>query len=341
MTPKALQRLSAIDIERGPLQLKRLLQDSLFYPASDIDGELIKYCNLHFSQLGICSFVYVDYNTGEDRLLDHLNEFCGYHLFAHRRLTPSDIGADIQMTIPDYIDSEEYYRYHKDWNPFAHWAVLERNKEYGEQHGPKRFSLLFLGAEGVSAYCGLYLRNDIVPKGIALIQPGHCFGMNWTNFFDWDAPLARTAKRGKSLPEYFFYGGLCLNGYDDCPWPGYNQIDRVNHYYSNTPDSAVTVWKGRIVKLKVYDGKRDSNYGVTLQVQDNAKTLPHNCNHVYVKYNRNRYEAAIGTYQRSDTLRGENTIKDLIIRNHWDAGQTFLCEMVVDIDGSHLYSILF
>ena len=340
MTINALLKLSVSKIEQGSLPLKELLLDSLFYPASDIDGELIRYCNTHFSQLGICSFVYVDYYTGEERLLEHLNGFRGYHLLAHRRLSPGDVGADKPMEIPEFIDPEEYCRYQKDWKPFAHWAVLERDDEFGEEHGPKRFSLLFLGAEGVAAYAGLYLANKITPKGIAIIQPGHGFGLNWTNFFDWDAPLARTVKRGDSLPEYFFYGGLCRDGYNDCPWPGYKQMDRVDNYYSPTLDSSMTVWKGCIIKLKVYDGKRDDNYGVTLQVLDNAKTLPHCCNHVYVNYNGNCFEAAIGTYQRGNTLRGEKTIKGLISHNHWEAGQSFLCELIVGMDGSHFYSVL-
>ena len=73
----SLQKLTVHAIEKGPFPLKELLKDSLFYPACDIDVELIRYCNMHFSQLRICSFVYVDYSTGEKRLLEHLNEFRG------------------------------------------------------------------------------------------------------------------------------------------------------------------------------------------------------------------------------------------------------------------------
>lgn len=203
MKQKTLQKLTFNDIELGTFPLKQLLEESLYYPACDIDGEIIRYCNLHFSQLGICSFVYVDYSTGEKRLLEHLNVFLGYHLFAHRALKFGDVGADKQMKMPDYIDPEEYGRYQRDWKPFAHWAVLERDEEYGEEHGPKRFSLLFLGAEGVAAYAGLYLTNKITPKGIAIIQPGHGFGLNWTDFFDWNAPLARTVRSGNSMPDFF------------------------------------------------------------------------------------------------------------------------------------------
>lgn len=338
MNITTLKKLKVYDIERGPFALKELLKDSLFYPACDIDGELIRYCNMHFSHLGICSFVYVDYHTGEERLLENLNGFLGYHLFAHRVLHPADIGADKQMKMPDYINPEEYNRYQTDWKPFAHWAVLERDGEYGEEHGPKRFSLLFLGAEGVAAYAGLYLANKITPKGIAIIQPGHAFGFNWTNFFDWNAPLARTVRSGKSMPEYFFYGGLTYQ-YNVCPWPGYQQIDRVDHYYPTVFDSALTVWKGNMVALKVYDGNRDDNFGITLQIVNNARTLPHFCDQVFVEYQGHCYEATIGAYRNGDTLRGAKTIKELIIRNNWLPGQTFLCHFE-DQGGIHVYRIV-
>ena len=243
MTVSELLGFSISKIEHGVFPLTSLLQESLFYPACDIDGELIRYCNLHYSNLRICSFVYVDYLTGEGRLVENLDRFQGYHLVAHRRLSPSDVGADKHIPLPDYIDSEEYFRYQGDWKPFAHWGVLERDDEYDESHGPERFSLLFLGAEGVAASSGLYLANKIVPKAIALIQPGHAFGGNWTNFFNWDAPLARTVCKGTSMPEYLFFGGLGLRFYDNCPWPEYKMIDMIDHYYPSCFDSALTVWK--------------------------------------------------------------------------------------------------
>ncbi len=243
MTVSELLGFSISKIEHGVFPLTSLLQESLFYPACDIDGELIRYCNLHHSNLRICSFVYADYFTGEDRLVENLDRFRGYHLVAHRQLAPCDVGADKHIPLPDSIDREEYLRYKGDWKPFAHWGVLERDDEYDKSHGPDRFSLLFLGAEGVAAYSGLYLANKITPKAIALIQPGHAFGGNWTNFFDWDAPLARTVRGGNAMPEYFFLGGLGSQSYNNCPWPGYIIIDMVNHYYFRNIDSALTVWR--------------------------------------------------------------------------------------------------
>ena len=70
--------------------------------------------------------------------------------------------------------------------------------------------------------------------------------------------LLPDSQERKVPPEFFFYGGLGFHGYNDCPWHGYHRIDRVDHYYPTVFDSALTVWRGNIISLKVYDGGRES-----------------------------------------------------------------------------------
>lgn len=88
---KRLLDLSTESIKFGGIPLRNLLADSLYYPACDIDGGVVKYCNEHFDEMGICSYVYADYATGEDRLEEYLDGFRGYSLLAARTLRPSDI----------------------------------------------------------------------------------------------------------------------------------------------------------------------------------------------------------------------------------------------------------
>ena len=236
-----LLKITIDGIKRRFFPLNDLLKDSFYYPACDIDGGVVKYCNEHFDEMGICSYVYVDYTTGKDRLEEHLDGFRGYHLLATRRLTPKDIGADKPLQMLDGISPQDYLRWRNDWKPFARWAVFERDFGFGEEHGPKRFSLLYLGAEGAAAYSGLYLANSITPKAMAIIQPGTGFGFNWTDFREPEAPLAKTVRMGATMPEYFFYGGYGDFPYDDFKWPGYEMIDRITPYYP-TIKGSVTVW---------------------------------------------------------------------------------------------------
>ena len=340
MTLSSLLSLSANTIEQGLFPLKVLLRDSLYYPSCGIDGEVIRYCNIHYNILQICSYVYVDYGIKENMLMNHLDEFLGYHLFATRALSKEDLGADHKLQIPEYINTEDYYMFQKEWEAFGTWAVYERDEEFGNNHGPRRFSLLYLGAEGVAAYSGLYLANDIIPKAMAIIQPGTAFGFNWTDFRDWDGPLARTVRMGKSMPQFFFNGGYANSAFD-FHWPGYEQIDFINHYYHNLSDGAVSVWQGIIVSLKVYNGQRAENFGNTLHILDNPRTLPHDsAERVFVEYHGQRYEATIGSYKAGDTLRGAITIKELILQNNWQPGARLLAKFFIGNDGAHVYRII-
>lgn len=341
MRLQSLLKLSPNQIQNGTFPLKSLLKDSLYYPSCDIDGELIRYCNMHFNRLGISSYVYADYASGRDRLMANLDTFRGYHLIATRELSPDDVEANKVLRMPKGIDREDYHRYQGLWQPFGQWSVFERNKGFGEHHGPRRFSLLYLGAEGVAAYSGLYLNNNITPKAIAIIQPGHGFGGNWTDFTALDGSLSRTMLMGKSMPEFFFYGGLTVDGYNNLPWPGYELIDRVVPYYPSFSDSSMTVWQGNVIFLKVYNGRRESNYGISLQVMDNPRTRSHKyVNQVFVESLGHNYEAAIGTYRCGDTLRGAETIRDLIIRNNWRPGDTLLCSFISYGD-IHIYRLFY
>jgi len=241
-----LLALSINDIESGQLPLRDLLVDSLYYPACDIDGGVVKYCNEHFDEMEICSYVYADYATGEDRLEEYLDGFRGYSLLAARTLRPSDIGADKPLMKPDGIDPKEYLRYRQNWRHFAKWTVFERDPEFGKEHGPQRFSLLYLGAEGAAAYSGLYLANKITPKAMAVIQPGTGFGLNWTDFTNPEAPLAKTVMMSDVMPEYFFYGGHGDSSYKDFAWPGYNMIGMITNYYPKA-EGSVTIWRHDIL----------------------------------------------------------------------------------------------
>jgi len=71
------------------------------------------------------------------------------------------------------------------WNkkkPYCFWSIFQRGINVPSIHGPPRFSLLYLCADGVAAFQALYYANSASPKAVAVIQPGTAFGGNWTDF---------------------------------------------------------------------------------------------------------------------------------------------------------------
>ena len=61
---------------------------------------------------------------------------------------------------------------------------------------------------GAQAFNTLYVGNKLRPCAVAVIQPGHAFGRNWTDFTDSQAVLARVVMGNPAgVPDYYIYGG--------------------------------------------------------------------------------------------------------------------------------------
>lgn len=172
------------------LPLLDLLRDSLFYPASGVDGSPIRHANV----LGVNSFVYVDTSfdkTTFDRLIkDH--PIRGYHIYGIRELQQSDLIPDgwspqipkeLLQTLDRYVEAMKI----SGANPssaFARWIIFERDENLTDEHGPSSLSLLYIRGEGIATYQALYIEQKILPKIFAIIRPGTSFGGNFSNFYE-------------------------------------------------------------------------------------------------------------------------------------------------------------
>ncbi len=221
--PVWLAHLNPVELEASGFPLNEALQYSLYYPAAGFDGRPVQF-------LGgfIHSFIYVDYGN-EERTVDAEVQtlgFKGYHLAGSKRLSeralaPSgwhpQVPPQFQNQMRSFTErqAQEFVR-----SPFATWYIFDRDECMDENHGPRRFSLVYLCADGVAAYQALYWQNHTAPKVLAIIQPGNGFGGNYTDFKDPDGFFAWTVLRGKghSIPEYLVCGGLLLD-HTQAFWP--------------------------------------------------------------------------------------------------------------------------
>jgi len=243
--PSWLANLTNHEIMTGEFPLNNILQDSLYYPASEFDASPIR----HFSG-SFLSFIYVDYSTRRHDLLNQLetNGFIGYQILGQRSVlekelkpigTPTTpvVKNDLYKKVPDGIINNE---------PFCEWIVFERNSGFDDSHGPLRFSLIYLVADGVAAYTALYTSNKKVPKGIAIIQPGsdggYLGGGNYTNFKAPDKIFSKYVHENPAgMPRYLLYGG---NGgrefYRDVCWPEYS---KHIGFVDKPPRGNIGVWE--------------------------------------------------------------------------------------------------
>jgi len=223
-TPGWLEKTTLDRILDGPFPFREILQDSLYYPACGYDGDPVRYLAGN-----IYSFVYADYSISRQELLDDLENsgFRGYTMMGLRSINYKELVPDgWQVTRPRSVDGDPSK--YRDWwkPPHCLWAIFERREEFPPSHGPSRFSFLFLCADGAAAYQALYCSNGLTPKAIAIIQPGHGMGGNWTNFEDPTLILGRSVLQSShGIPEILLFGGFCgRNHYKKPCWPGYGKL---------------------------------------------------------------------------------------------------------------------
>lgn len=199
-------------IETGIVPVDELLINSVYYPACGIDGRPIKRLNPLFSEYGINSYVYVDYAIGNDFLAANQDTFKHYHIFATRDLKRTDLVTG-EMGFAEFesiFTPEERSDYQKtllhspmNIKVFGKWIVYERDNDFSDEFGAKRFSLLYIGGEGAATYAALYLSRNMAPTVLVDINPGISFGGNYSSF---RSVLTKIVNMGKQLPKYSFVG---------------------------------------------------------------------------------------------------------------------------------------
>jgi len=218
--------LQKINIKNGKIvdkfPLKKLLENSLYYPACGRDGDPVWYAHRE-----IQSFFYADYGVTQRQIETSLHKtghygenitfrdsdpigFKGYRVIGKKKLTSKELDPTGAVSLTTKEGQMQFVtsmrRKHnllEDWvkKPFAKWYILKRQSEFDDAHGPELFSFVFICADGVTTYKTLYNFNQIAPKYLAIIQPGDGFGFNWDSFQSEDGQLCKTVFSNSEIPE--------------------------------------------------------------------------------------------------------------------------------------------
>ena len=235
--PSWLTNLTPETIKHDPFPLRELLRDSLYYPSCGFDSDPIKHIGGN-----VLSFVYVDYGHTRDVFMNALH-FSGYDLVASRFVTENELApGGWRPPVLRPIDGDPKQGHEHIKAPFCLWAVFQRRGDFPVTHGPLRFSLLFVCADGAATFHALYVANSIAPKAVAVIQPGHGFGYNWTDFTNPTQIFARLVLQNPAgQPEMLLYRGLGheRDAYEETCWPVYQYFVRR---FSRTGSGTVGVW---------------------------------------------------------------------------------------------------
>ena len=188
---------------------------TVYYPGSGNDGQPVMLCAL---SRAAHAFVYVDqsvdWNTLYSCLTDSEQGFRGYMLAHHEKVTEKDLrpGGWTPHIVKDEVRDADYFR-DSFTKPFAHFAVLDRQIE-DEEHGPRRFAILFIGGDGFASYDALYCQEDGTPPPFLAVIHDHGFGGSYARF-DRNGLLERIARRTGVLPEFLLVANCSKH------WSGY------------------------------------------------------------------------------------------------------------------------
>lgn len=173
----------------------------------------------------VLSFVYVDYGFTRQEVRARIREpgLQGYRLVGVREIRKGELTPNGWKRIPPEPKDGDPRRVR--WlirPPSCDWYVFEREEDYDDAHGPERLSLRSLCADGAAALQALYIPNGVAALVIAIIQPGHGFGGNWSNFEDPAQILGRSVLRHNpaGIPKVLPYRGIGRRECNEEPcWP--------------------------------------------------------------------------------------------------------------------------
>jgi hypothetical protein len=249
------------------IPIKKILTDSFYYPACAID------LNLPFHYINqFNSYVYCDYgienvnyfnliilNSLEKMKEKHANELKTEIVYSRdvsfSELFPygwqnclENFGPRQRALYDEYV-RERRRRFGRAAScyrkNFIKWLIF---KTKINDVIIKRWSLFYIGNDGVGTYYALYYTVKTHAKGVAIIQPGYGFGGNWT-VFNREGDCFHKAIMGNpyGLPEIIVYGGIGDDRYE-LNWSGFNErIKTIRPYYKYVKkdnfNGCVSEWK--------------------------------------------------------------------------------------------------
>lgn len=176
------------------MHLKNLLTNSVFYPASGLDGTAIKKLSSKYRH-----FVHADYSTSQEEVENAMaNHFyqvgydlCEQQIISFNSLISPRHGRLIRRTLNEYennritqipfiCDRLEF----RNFRPFAIWSRYKYNHIRAGFKADKAvyFELLHVGGEACEVFNALYLHAGINPEVLVFINPSEGYGDNWTCF---------------------------------------------------------------------------------------------------------------------------------------------------------------
>jgi hypothetical protein len=213
-------RLGEPDVRRQFLE-GFLTSRIVYYPGAGSDGQPVHLFNkTHTAH----AFIHVDQWTTRKELETMMTPapgerrrgFRGYRKLAVCNLAPSELAPyplRAHAGWHEVAGARTFVGKNRDYG-YAVLYVFERLPEFGDDHGAKRFALIYLKADGFAAYDALFCQRGSIARPFCVVVQDHAFGGNW-NQWDRGGLLEGIATRAGVRPP------LLLVAHSSREWEGY------------------------------------------------------------------------------------------------------------------------
>ena len=195
----------------------------VYYPGAGIDWDPVEVFGASHS--AHC-FVYADYMLPKDELTKelHTHGFRGYDIFDEVSFSEREV-MDAIPWCRHFLSEEEMraaangtaeMRQVNHPSPYALLAILERKPNFGDDHGPERLAILFLGADGIATYEAIFA-NGNAPQFFGFLLQDHGWGGNYDRFGR-GGLLEKIMTRSKVFPHFVLTA-------HDRPYDGYAKVE--------------------------------------------------------------------------------------------------------------------
>lgn len=176
----------------------------VYYPGSGSDGQAFDVFSRTHSAHCV---LHIDQNNCPLDMEDALGQDILHRLDGYERRVQTLLPQVHSALRPEIFPDQQVRSVES-----ALWILLERQQNFGDEHGPMRIAFLHIQAEAVWACRKVWSTLD--PEPFAVILQDHGYSDNWTKFGGENSPLFEF-QRQRSLPKWLLVGERTE------PWPTY------------------------------------------------------------------------------------------------------------------------
>ena len=190
---------------------------TVYYPGYGTDAHPVKVCaEAHAAH----AFVYVDYGVSKETVRDCVYRRRGPGFQGYEVEHDEEVVEAVLHPVGWRAYDQEAFARAAEWSrvePFRLYAVLKRDKDHDDAHGPERLAMLFVGGDGFAMYDALYCQGDGTPPPFLVLVHDYSWGENHDQFRARGLLEQIAIDRGV-YPEWLMVGEY--NGQFE-PWEGY------------------------------------------------------------------------------------------------------------------------